>query len=286
MKRRQFMMAAAAGSISAYAPSEVIPWRALQSVFDGGAGEVKRGEWPRLESRLAHSRKGELTQHVSLSQAVLAFVSRELDRPAAPAHDLGVLLAQSRAISLRGGYTNEVINDTLRRVAILIASRQICRGARIPQVVSELRSSSTGMEEIMALEQSLLTSEKQNNNSPPLLSALEVNPASVMSRLPGLKTRTSELLSGLSIDALVWRKSESETAARLLLPALNAFIERGGRLEELERKDMLRYEQIMGEALADFQDESLGFGVVLPSHLLPLIPTSAGAQTMLEITKG
>ena len=224
--------------------------------------------WPALTSREGFRDSSSRKAHEVWANSLRSFARRVAVQESTPA-SLSRLLENVNVISVGGGYSNIVAADTLRRASMLAAASMLVRGERFQTVTNSIRLSCPRPKDIMRLMGEACMREKRMER----FEQLRVHLAKT-GPISSEPMSTSFLLNGFHLEPLAVRMLETCLCGTLSLPALVSFLSRGGTVDTIKRGDAGRYEKVMGEALADFQDEELGIGVVLPEHIRVLLPDS------------
>jgi hypothetical protein len=191
----------------------------------------------------------------------------------------------SAALQSAGGYGNLLLADSLDRLDIFQLSgcliKNIASKEEVKALVTELpvpETDITALLESLALDDTFLSAHRDAlgsvDTSGDLFGAIQSlgipqNKIAYELMLPASQSVT-RLLREPSAVALLLRRNSTHLLGKVSLPGLLAFLDRGGKYEELNPADITSFLRRMAGAERSFQDKSAGVKSLGVGHLLSL----------------
>jgi hypothetical protein len=181
----------------------------------------------------------------------------------------------ANALDRAGGYSNILLADALRRLAIFRVSDWLIKGSqplpRVQEMVNRLTASRVDLRSLLerlASEDRLLNENRERLETiSPSQNIFAVAEAIGFDR-SALMTASdfSELLENPSALGLAMRLAGTELLSAVSLQGLLAFLQRGGTYQELDPADVTAFQKRMGGSEKLFRSTPLGVRYLSVSH--------------------
>lgn len=179
-----------------------------------------------------------------------------------------------------GGYTNVVLFDSMRRVALARLAGEAVNDARFATEAKSIMSlvtnsvlSDDAVRKVFSIDGSIGADEWRDV----VFSGISYRPSVAGGHLPWAATQltSSYLLNNRNLPALLYRISETDMLAKCHTAALIIFLGNGGSLSDLTPNDIRKFREIMGDSLKNFRDDYMGIKRISVSHLLLFLDSLA-----------
>jgi hypothetical protein len=199
--------------------------------------------------------------------------------------ELGLLSTISRALSDGGGYSNQVLQDSISRLMIFRLSawtiehpQQAAAAEKYLETidVSQLHIRQLLMEFAEQDPELLKKRGEINkiNDDLPIYRALEplgLSIKDVGAFIDPKQTQTSMLLTTPNVPALAFRMAETESLKWINLRGLIEFLKSGGSFDELDPADIRAFQARMGKNVSRYKYSPLGIKRLSESQLSALV---------------
>lgn len=167
----------------------------------------------------------------------------------------------SRALENAGGYSNVLLADSFRRLAVLRASEALVKGARPLDWRQEVEELDTpNIEPRTFLERLAVEDDEVSRNRPELEKIAPTQSVYAALQASGLGDASSlagadfnELMEHPSAAGLLVRLTGTQMLCRVSLKGLLTFLEKGGTYQELDPADIRPFRTRMAGAEKSFQ---------------------------------
>lgn len=257
----------------AQSPQQVAFWK--QAVAEKSLPEIAKfmshgatPSWPEAHSlhfvqNLSGEKRTLAEDAVALVRTLHTKAQRDFNPVAkASSAEIRTYAALASALEKSGGYSNMLLADSFRRLAILRISESLVRGSRpAAEARQDLEQievphiEARGLLERLALEDEALSSNRSElgkiTSDQNIYAALQ---AAGLGDGPSLMGKTfSQLMDNASAAALLVRMAGTEMLYNVSLKGLVAFIEKGGTYQELDPADVRPFKNRMGGTEKSFR---------------------------------
>jgi hypothetical protein len=237
--------------------------------------------WPKAGSpysiqKLAGEPRALADDAIALVKALHAKAQREFNRTTQGANDEPRTYSTlASALERSGGYSNMLLADSFRRLALFRLSAAVVRGSRpAADVRREVEQIAVPHVEIRGLLERLAADDEALNGNASELgkitpdqnvyAALQASGLGDPSSLSGRPF--GQLIENPSAVALMLRMAGTELLYTISLNGLLSFLEKGGTYAELNPADMTAFKARMGGSTKSFQYPPLGVRSLSVSH--------------------
>ena len=201
-----------------------------------------------------------------------------------PVKEVEVYSQIAELVAASGGYTNHVLADTARRMALsrmcfyLVAHPDDHQG--IAGLLTVLGDTSVNIQDFATLATEELDVSLELLPSEALASRrsidelLRVLGTDLVATIKGSNLEnlsTSYLIENRRLDLVLWRMITTDLVGQYQLAGLVGFLERGGTFGDIVGRDIGPFNDIMGRDRLLFKFEILGRRLLSPTHLIALI---------------
>lgn len=264
--------------------------------------ESETPKWPRIESAYAYEQKPANQREIGAEALRLAEgLRRQLEKSFSAAvepdearlkSEFQTLEAINRSLGSAGGYSNQVLQDSVARVMIFRLAMWLVKhptkanqaaalfdAIEVPRVLldSLLAEMATQDRELAAKKEAISGIDREKSIYQ-ALSPIGLSMNDVLALAAPPRVMTSELLKQPSAPALAYRMATTEALKWVNLRGLIQFLKLGGSFDELDPTDVRKFDARMGKEAKQYRYPLLGIRSLTEAQINALIDLQREAE--------
>jgi hypothetical protein len=257
--------------------------------------ESEAPKWPRIESAYAYEQKPTNQREIGVEALRLAEgLRRQLEKSfsvtpeadeAKLKSDFQTLATINRALGSAGGYSNQVLQDSVARVMIFRLAMWLVKhptkaeqaetlfdSIEVPRVILDsLLGEMATQDRELATKQAEIANIDREKSIYQALTPIGLGMNDVLALAAPPRVMTSELLKQPSAPALVYRMATTEALKWVNLRGLIQFLKLGGSFDELDPADVRKLDARMGKEAKQYRYPLLGIRSLTEAQMNALI---------------
>ena len=257
--------------------------------------ESEAPKWPRIESAYAYEQKPANQREIGVEALRLAEgLRRQLEKSfsvtpeadeAKLKSDFQTLETINRSLGSAGGYSNQVLQDSVARVMIFRLAMWLVKhptkaeqaetlfdSIEVPRVILDsLLWEMATQDRELATKQAEIASIDREKSIYQALTPIGLSMNDVLALAAPPRVMTSKLLKQPSAPALVYRMATTEALKWVNLRGLIQFLKLGGSFDELDPADVRKLDARMGKEAKQYRYPLLGIRSLTEAQMNALI---------------